>query len=115
MLRYFTLTIPKQRGFPIMTQKLLCLSAAVLFAFAVMNVVCAEETKVAAGGCPCAKVATSGCVKPCFPVAYCVPCVPVVYPCYYPVAVPVVRPVVYYPYYYPAYFGYYPPVRRCCW
>lgn len=102
-----------------MQKKLLCLCAAVLFAFAAMSVVNAETTDA---GCPCAaKVACQCCAKLCVPGYG----APYPYPCAYPYYAPVVyrapllcgifRPAVAYPY--PCYgypYGYYRPYG-CCW
>ena len=100
-----------------MTKKLFCLCAALIFAFAAMNVANAHS---AAGDCPCA--APCKCAAPCAPCA--APCAA---PCYYPAAYPYyyppvayrvgffgcVRPVVAYPWYGYGYgCGYYP---RCWW
>ena len=111
-----------------MKMKLFCLSVALLFAFATVNVASAEAP--AAPGCPCVKPAGCPCVSPAavYPGAYWAPAVvrpcyrlpvvarPYYYPtvAYYPAvtyrvayAPVVVRPVVRYSYYYPGYYGYY--------
>jgi hypothetical protein len=103
----FPLQQTHQLGENTMTQKLVCLGAALLVVFAVTNVVSAEEavvktdtgtqTVVTKGDCPCSVAALPPC---CPPVVYRVGPFgglrPVVY-------APVYRPV-YYPRYYRAWY-----------
>ena len=91
--------------------KMFCLCAALLIAFAAVNVANAQD----AAGCPCAVKQVckcAPCAAPCAPCA--APCYPAAYPYYYPAYrvgfFGCIRPVVAYPYY--GYYGYYP---RCWW
>lgn len=106
-----------------MTQKFLCLSAALLFAFAAMNVATAEEAVVVApADCPCAKAAgpcQCGPVCQCGTVCQCNMCCP---PLRYRVAFPrIIRPVYYAPvcrpyYYAPRFYRVpYYAYPGCCW